>query len=142
MFAFLPGDYQGSLITVFENGKAARVGLESYNTKSNRKKLTGAYSDKAPAIGFFIVQGEEREITMFSTANRALTISTELIPEKTTRSTQGVQVMVLRGKHKITRVVPTDDSIFHDPKRYRFRAIPSIGAILKDEDLPNEQLTL
>lgn len=142
VFMFLPGDYSGSIVVVFVNGKAAKIALSSYNTKSNRKKLTSAYSNKVPAVGFFHIDEKEYDITMFSTANRALTISTDMIPVKVTRSTQGILTMILRGNHKVTRVVLTSKTSFHDPKRYMFNTIPSIGAIIKGEDMPEEQLTL
>ena len=86
------------MIAVFENGKAARFSLESFATKTNRRRLTGAYSDKSPAVAFFYPVDEETELTLFSTANRALTFRAGMLDVKATRSTQGVQVMVLRAK--------------------------------------------
>ena len=142
VFALLPGDYKSSMVIVFENGKAARFSLESFETKTNRRRLTGAYSDKAPAVAFFYPVDEETELTLFSTANRAMTMRAGMLDIKATRSTQGVQVMVLRAKHTITRAVRTEEAGLSDPKRYLSRTIPSIGAILKDEDLPNPQITL
>ena len=138
----LPGDYKGSMVVVFKNGKAARFSMESFETKTNRRRLTGAYSDKAPAVAFFHPIEEESEITMFSTANRALTFRASMLDVKTTRSTQGVQTMVLRGKHTITRACRTEDAALSDNARYRCRSIPSIGALLTDEDLPDKQLKL
>ncbi len=142
VFALLTGDYKSSMVIVFENGKAARFSLESFETKTNRRRLTGAYSDKSPAVAFFYPVDEETELTLFSTANRAMTMRVGMLDIKATRSTQGVQVMVLRAKHTITRAVRTEEAGLSDPKRYLSRSIPSIGAILKDEDLPNPQITL
>ena len=142
VYAVLPGDYKGSMVVVFKNGKAARFSMESFETKTNRRRLTGAYSDKAPAVAFFHPIEEESEITMFSTANRALTFRASMLDVKTTRSTQGVQTMVLRGKHTITRACRTEDAALSDNARYRCRSIPSIGALLTDEDLPDKQLKL
>ena len=142
VYAALPGDYKGSMVVVFKNGKAARFSMESFETKTNRRRLTGAYSDKAPAVAFFHPIEEESEITMFSTANRALTFRASMLDVKTTRSTQGVQTMVLRGKHTITRACRTEDAALSDNARYRCRSIPSIGALLTDEDLPDKQLKL
>ena len=116
--------------------------MESFETKTNRRRLTGAYSDKAPAVAFFHPIEEESEITMFSTANRALTFRASMLDVKTTRSTQGVQTMVLRGKHTITRACRTEAAALSDNARYRCRSIPSIGALLTDEDLPDKQLKL
>ena len=141
-YAVLPGDYKGSMVVVFKNGKAARFSMESFETKTNRRRLTGAYSDKAPAVAFFHPIEEESEVTMFSTANRALTFRASMLDVKTTRSTQGVQTMVLRGKHTITRACRTEDAALSDNARYRCRSIPSIGALLTDEDLPDKQLKL
>ncbi len=97
VFALLPGDYKSSVVIVFENGKAARFSLESFETKTNRRRLTGAYSDKSPAVAFFYPVDEETELTLFSTANRAMTMRAGMLDIKATRSTQGVQVMVLRA---------------------------------------------
>ena len=133
---------KGSMVVVFKNGKAARFSMESFETKTNRRRLTGAYSDKAPAVAFFHPIEEESEITMFSTANRALTFRASMLDVKASRSTQGVQTMVLRGKHTITRACRTEDAALSDNARYRCRSIPSIGALLTDEDLPDKQLKL
>ena len=142
VYAVLPGDYKGRMVVVFKNGKAARFSMESFETKTNRRRLTGAYSDKAPAVAFFHPIEEESEITMFSTANRALTFRASMLDVKASRSTQGVQTMVLRGKHTITRACRTEDAALSDNARYRCRSIPSIGALLTDEDLPDKQLKL
>ena len=140
--AVLPGDYKGSMVVVFHNGKAARFSMESFETKTNRRRLTGAYSDKSPAVAFFHPIDEETELTMFSTANRALTFRANMLDIKASRSTQGVQTMVLRGKHTITRACRMEDAGLSDNGRYRCRSIPSIGALLTDDNLPDKQLKL
>ncbi len=142
VFALLPGDYKGSMVIIFENGKAARFTLESFETKTNRRRLTGAYSNKSKPVAFFFPVDEETEITMFSTAGRALTFKVNMLDTKASRSTQGVRTMVLRGKHIITRACLTGDAGLTENGRYRCRAIPSIGALLRDEDRPDPQLTL
>ena len=142
VFAFQPGDYKGIMAVVFQNGKAARFSIDSFETKTNRRRLTGAYSGKSPAVQFFFPVDETTEITMFSTANRALTFRAGMLDIKASRSTQGVQAMVLRGKHTVTRAVRMEDAALTDNGRYRCRSIPSIGALLTDEDLPDKQLTL
>lgn len=141
VFAFLPGDFQSTLVVAFENGKVARYSLESFQTKTKRRRLTGAYSDKVPAVGFFVAE-EADELTLFSTANRAMTFRVSALDIKATRTTQGIQTMVLRGKHKIIRACRAEEAGLSDNSRYRFRTIPSIGAILRDEDQPDAQLTL
>ena len=133
VFMLLPGEYTGSLVVIFENGKAARFELSGFATKTNRRRLTGAYSDRSPAKAFFHIT-EERDITIFASNGRALTINTSIIPEKTTRTTIGVQVMVLRGSHTITRASDAAEVSFVQPRRYVSHSIPSIGALLKDED--------
>ena len=141
IFAFLPGGYRATMVVVFENGKAVRFALESFATKTNRRRLTAAYSDKSKAIGFFIVD-DTSEITVFSSANRALTFSATMLDVKASRSTQGVQVMVLRAKHVLTRACRMEDAGLSDNGRYRCRSIPSIGSVLREEDLPESQITL
>ena len=103
--------------------------------------MTGAYSDKAPAVGFFYPVTDDTELVLYSTANRAMTFRAGMLDIKATRATQGVQVMVLRAKHTVIRAQRAQDVGFSDPKRYLTRTIPSIGAVLKDEDLPNPQMT-
>ena len=138
LYAMLPGDYKGSMVVAFQNGKAARFSLQSFETKTNRRRLSGAYSDKSPAVGFFFPVDDETEITMFSTANRALTFRAGMLDIKATRSTQGVQTMVLRGKHTVTRACRTEDANLLDQARYRCRSIPSIGALLTEDQLKFE----
>lgn len=138
LYALLPGDYKGSMVVAFQNGKAARFSLQSFETKTNRRRLSGAYSDKSPAVGFFFPVDDETEITMFSTANRALTFRAGMLDIKATRSTQGVQTMVLRGKHTVTRACRTEDANLLDQARYRCRSIPSIGALLTEDQLKFE----
>ena len=142
VYALLPGDYKGNMVIVFQNGKAARFALESFETKTNRRRLTGAYSAKSPAVAFFYPVDEETEITMFSTANRALTFRANMLDIKASRATQGVQAMVLRGKHTVTRACRMEEAGLSDNGRYRCRSIPSIGALLTDDDLPEKQMKL
>ena len=145
VYAVLPGDYKGSMVIVFQNGKAARFALESFETKTNRRRLTGAYSDKSPAVAFFHPVAEDTQLTAFSTSaqgRRALTFQAGMLDVKATRSTQGVQVIVLRGKHTVTRPSREEQAGLSDPARYRCRSIPALGALLKDEDLPESQVTL
>lgn len=139
VFMLLPGDYTGSMIVIFENGKAARFELAGFATKTNRRRLTGAYSDRSPAKAFFHFS-QDCNITLFATNGRALTVNTSVIPPKSTRTTVGVQTMVLRGSHTITHACYFMELAFAQPKRYVSHSIPSIGALLKDED--KGQMTL
>ena len=133
VFAFLPGDYSGSLLFVFENGKAARVPMKSYETKSNRRKLTGAYSDKSPLAAAFAFT-EETEFALYATNGKLLLLPTALLTPKASRDTQGVAVMSFPAKHRLERAVPFADAHLANPKRYRVRSLPAAGAVLKPED--------
>ena len=141
IFMVLPGDYSGCLLFFYENGKAARVELSAYATVSNRRKLTGAYSDKSPLVCILPLP-EDRELALVSTEPRALLVHTSLLAPKTTRNVQGVAVMTLKPKYHLDRVVPAEDSGIVNLPRYRTRTIPAAGAILKPEDRGEEQLTL
>ena len=129
----LPGDYSGSLFFFFENGKAARVELGSYATTSNRRKLTGAYSDKSPLVAMLHLK-EEQEIVVYSSEVRALIVDTALLAPKATRTTVGVQLMTLKPKYRLSEVLLLKDSSITNLGRYRCRALPAAGALLKEED--------
>ncbi len=135
----LPGDYAGALLFFFENGKAARVDLSAYATTSNRRKLTGAYSDKSP-LAAMVHLTEDRELALFSTEPRALIFSTALLAPKTTRTTQGVQVMTLKPKHRLAEVRTVEETSITNLPRYRCRTVPAAGALLREED--GEQMRL
>ena len=129
----LPGDYSGWLLFFFENGKAARVELKSYATTSNRRKLTGAYSDKSPLAALLHLT-EETELALISTERRCLVVNTALLSPKTTRSTQGVQVMALKPKYQLSEVCSLEASGITNLSRYRCRSLPAAGALLKEKD--------
>ena len=136
-----PGDYQGFMIFVYENGKAAKVELSAYATKSNRKKLTGAYSDKSPLKAVFLLT-EDAQLVLYSTEGRALIFSTAQLSPKTSRDTQGVAVMTLKKKATLHRAALLEGSGIVNESRYRTRTIPAAGAVLKDEDSGNQTLAL
>ena len=135
----LPGDYTGALLFFFENGKAARVELSAYTTTSNRRKLTGAYSDKSPLVSLLHIR-EDGELALYSSDQRALVFSTALLSPKSTRTTQGVQVMSIKAKHRLTEVLPLEKTSITNLARYRCRTIPAAGALLREED--GEQMRL
>ena len=136
-----PGDYSGFVLFVYENGKAAKVALSAYATKSNRRKLTGAYSDKSPLKAVFVF-AEEQQLVLYSTENRALVFSTAQLAPKTTRATQGVAVMTLKRKAVVHRAALLEQSGIVNAARYRTRALPAAGALLKDEDAEEKQIAL
>ena len=142
IYAVLPGaDYAGALLFFFENGKVARVELTAYQTTSNRRKLTGAYSDKAPLCCIRRVD-EEGELAVYSSEPRCLIFHTALLAPKTTRTTQGVAVMNLKPKYHLERVTSVEESAISNLSRYRVRAIPAAGALLRQEDTEERQLGL
>ena len=137
----LPGDYSGHLLFFFENGKCARVALSAYATTSNRRKLTGAYSDKSP-LAALLPLSEDQELALISTEPRALLLHTSLLSPKTTRSTQGVAVMNMKPRYHLDRVCTLEESGITNLARYRVRSIPAAGALLREEDQGREQMSL
>ncbi len=136
----LPGDYKGFVLFFFENGKAAKVPLSAYETKTNRKKLTGAYSDKSPLVEVFAMT-EDTQIAVFTTDSRAVIFSTAQLLPKTTRNTIGVSVVSLKKKAAVSGVQLLADCGIVNQSRYRSRNIPSAGAPLKEEDAPEKQIS-
>ena len=137
----LPGDYSGYMIFFFENGKAAKVELSAYKTTSNRRRLTGAYSDKSPLKALLHLK-EDREIAVYSTEPRVLIVNTALLGVKTTRTTQGVALLTLKKKYVLDTVRFPEETGITDLARYRGRNIPATGALLKTEDSDDKQLSL
>ena len=137
----LPGDYSGHVLFFFENGKCARVSLSAYATTSNRRKLTGAYSDKSP-LAALVPLTEDRELALISTEPRALLLHTALLAPKTTRATQGVAVMNMKPRYHLDRVCTLEESGITNLTRYRVRSIPAAGALLREEDQGREQMSL
>ena len=141
IYALLPGDYSGSLLFLYENGKAARVELAAYQTASNRRKLTGAYSDKAPLAAILRLT-EDGEVAVYSDEPRCLILHTALLAPKTTRSSQGVAVMTLKKNRRLMGARFLAETAIQNPARYRVRSLPAAGALLKGEDNGEKQLTL
>lgn len=135
--------YAGHILFFFENGKVARVEMTAYQTVTRRKKLTGAYADKSPLVlARRLMEGEE-ELVVFSTEGRALLFSTQMLTAKNTRNTQGVAVMTLKPKYRVQTVKSLAEAEFVSaPTRYRARSLPAAGALLKEEDRGEEQLSL
>ena len=141
VYAVLPGDYSGAMLFFFENGPAARVDLTAYQTTSNRRKLTGAYSDKSPLAAILRID-QDRELAVYSTEPRCLIFHTALLAPKTTRTTQGVAVMNLKPKYHLDTVKPLEETSISNQSRYRVRAVPAAGALLRQEDSEEQQLGL
>ena len=136
----LPGDYKGFVLFFFENGKAARVPLSAYETKTNRKKLTGAYSDKSPVKTILAMQSDA-QVAVYTTDSRCVIFSTALLLPKTTRNTQGVAVVSLKKKALLSHAVLLEGSGIVNQSRYRSRTVPAAGALVKEEDAPDKQIS-
>mgnify|MGYP000822128956 FL=1 len=134
-------DYKGMLLFAFENGKAAKVPLESYATKTNRKKLTGAYSDKSPLVGLLYIP-EDEEVLFKASSGNMLLVHTGALALKTTRSTQGVAVLKPKKGHRLFSIERYKDGTFTNPKRYRTGSLPARGALPVNDDSKDEQLSL
>ena len=141
VYAVLPGDYSGALLFFFENGKAARVDLAAYKTTSNRRKLTGAYSDKSPLAAIRRID-QDCELAVYSNEPRCLIFHTALLAPKSTRTTQGVAVMHMKPKYHLETVKPLEETSISNQSRYRVRAVPAAGALLRQEDSEEQQLGL
>ena len=134
----LTQDYSGFVLFFFENGKVAKVPLNAYETKTNRKKLTGAYCDKSPLVSVYALQTDE-QMAVYASDGRALIFSTAQLLPKTTRNTQGVTVMSLKRKAVMNAVLPLEQSGIENQSRYRTKTIPAAGALLKPEDMQEKQ---
>ena len=134
----LAGDYKGFVLFFFENGKVAKVPLSAYETKTNRKKLTGAYSDKSPVKAIVSLDADD-QMVIYSSDGRAAIFSTAQLLPKTTRNTQGVAVLTLRKKAVLESAAVLADSGITNESRYRTKTLPSAGAILREEDSAEKQ---
>ena len=142
IFMVLPGaDYAGSLLFFYENGKVARIEMKAYQTASNRRKLTGAYSDKSP-LACIRRLDEDCELAVYSNEPRCLIFHTALLAPKTTRSAQGVAVMTLKPKYHLETVLLSEETSITNRTRYRVRAIPAAGALVREEDSEDQQISL
>lgn len=134
-------DYKGFMMFGFENGKVAKVPLASYETKTNRKKLSKAYSDKSPLSGI-VFSNEEKEFLITASSGRMLLLNSAVLTLKTTRSTQGVAVLKLKKGHRLFKIEPYVENTFAKPQRYRTRSLPTLGALPSKDDSMDEQLSL
>ena len=134
------GDYKGFVLFFFENGKAAKVPMSAYETKTNRRKLTGAYSDKSPLVKVMALDADE-QMAVYSSDSRAAIFSTAQLNPKTTRNTQGVAVLTLKKKAVLSDAQLLKTSGITNESRYRTKTIPSAGSLLKEEDSAEKQQT-
>ncbi len=135
-----PGNYKGNILFFFENGKVAKVPLSAYETKTNRRKLTGAFSDKSPLMGA-LAMDEDRQVAVYTTDGRAVVFSTAQLLPKASRNTIGVSVVSLKKKAGVSHAVLVEKSGIVNISRYRTRTLPSAGSLLKEEDSPEKQVS-
>jgi len=141
VLTMIPADSESMLLLFFENGKVAKFPAAVYDTKTNRKRLTGAYSDKSPLVDVIPIR-EDGEFVLFTTEGRALLLHSEVLQAKTTRSTQGVAVLKMKPKYKLERVAAFADSGIQNKSRYKAKALPAAGALLRPEDRGETQTSL
>ena len=136
-----PGDYRAHVLFVFENGKAARLPLSVYETKTNRKKLINACSDKSPVKAVLVFK-EEQDVVCVASDERALIFNTALLQPKTSRTTLGVGVMSLKARRELVRAAFLADTQVKNVSRYRVRSLPAAGALLRPEDREEQQMSM
>ena len=135
-----PRDYKGFVLFFFENGKVAKVPLSAYETKTNRKKLTGAFSDKSPVKTLLALE-QDAQVAVFTTDGRAAILSTAQLLPKTTRNTIGVAVVTLKKKAVVDRAKLLEATGIVNAGRYRSKTLPTAGALLKEEDITEKQIS-
>ena len=134
-------NYEGYMLFFYENGKAAKIEMSSYATKTNRKKLANAYCDAEPLVRMFFLQ-EDVELIAASSIKKVLVFSTESINPKSTRDSQGVQVLTSKKGSRLVHIKTPDEMPLSDLDYYRTKNIPAIGCYLKEEDKADKQLSL
>ncbi len=141
VYMCLPGDYTGYVLFFFENGKVAKVNINTYQTKSNRKRLTKAFSDRSPVVAIRHMK-EDGELALFSSDTRVLLFNTASLTPKATRTTIGVSVMSVKSKHRVEKVMSVEEAGIVNQSRYRTRKIPAAGSFLKPEDIGETQINI
>ena len=134
-------NYSGYMLFSFENGKCAKIDLESYATKTNRKKLANAYSDLSPLVDIRFIN-EDVELVAFSSINKVLVFNTGSINSKTTRNSQGIQVMKEKKGSRMCYIKTVQESGINNPEYYRTRSIPAVGCYFREEDAEDKQISL
>lgn len=137
LYMALTEDFKGYMVFFFENGKAAKIPMESYQTKQNRRKLLAAFNDKSPVVHMEYLP-EEAELAVTTSAGRMLLVHSTQIPEKATRTTVGVAVVTLKKNVRIESVRRADVLELSDPHRYRVRTLPATGALVKADDIAEQ----
>ena len=133
-------DYTGFMMFFFTNGRVAKVSLSAYATKTNRKKLISAYTDKFELCQIMHIK-EDQELLLKSTGGRMLLLHTGALQVKATKDNGGVAVMTQKKGQRLFEVVPYQEGMFQKPHRYRTRTLPAAGSLPSAEE-QGEQLKL
>ena len=141
VLTMIPAEPDTMLLLFFENGKVAKFPTSVYETKTNRKRLTGAYSDKSPLVQV-VQMKEEGEYVLFTTEGRALILQSADLQAKSSRTTQGVAVLKMKPKFKLERVAAFAESGIQNKSRYKGKTLPAAGALLRPEDRGETQTSL
>ena len=141
--AHITGDYNGNMLFFFKNGKTAKVPLDAYKTKQNRKKLTGAFSTASPVAAIFhIFEGENADFMLLSSDNRALVINSDIIPQKTTRTTIGVDTISLPKGRELSSVIKNPAALYQNTEQYKKTKIPARGNPFVPIDIEKDQISM
>ncbi len=141
LFMHSTTDYEGTLLIGFENGKAARIDMKSYETKTNRKKLVNAFSDQAKITAMFYLT-EDREFAVTSSIGKMLVFSSAKIPLKSTRTNNGIQIMLSKKGSIMSRMVPLEASGITNAAYYRNKTLPAVGYYVKEGTMASQQIEL
>lgn len=139
IFITATADYSGIMLFMYENGKASKVELNAYSTKTNRKKLINAYSAKSRLI-FMTCMEEESDFILTRDTDKACLFNSSLVPLSATKSAAGVQIYTLKKNSRITGVYPAEEFESEDIEYYRTVKIPSTGHFLKETDKEKNNL--
>ena len=126
-------DYKGYMLFGYKNGKIAKVDMQSYDTKLNRKKLINAYSNKAELTAAMFIP-EDKDIMLVRDNDKAMLVNTALIPAKATKSTGGIQIYNLKKNSFMTRMLDKDEFVSEDIEYYRSDKIPATGHFINEND--------
>ena len=142
MFMISTTDYKGILFIAFENGKAARFPISAYETKQNRKKLINAFYDGSKPVGFkFLAEDDDPDMVATSSIDKAVVFKCSLVPLKTTRTTQGVQLLLSKKGSVLRSLSLLAEVEVEDPEYYRIRKLPAIGYYIREKSLEAKQLS-
>jgi len=140
--AHVTNDYNGNILLFFKNGKTAKIPLDAYKTKQNRRKLTGAFSTASPAVAVaHVSEGEDCEFMLLSSDNKALVINSKIIPLKTTRTTIGVDTISLPKGRELAKVIKNPGMTYQNSGSYKKTKIPGRGSVFTPIDIEKEQIS-